>query len=618
MFVGPVFSREALTAPRRTGFYTARVVFVAALLGLTLTAWQILVGSQDLRNPGELARFGAAVFRLLAPLLLTVSVLFSALLAAAAVSQEKDRKTLLLLLLSDLSNSELVLGKLLASMLTVFVVLASTAPFLLMLTLLGGITHGQVGRVLAVTLLSSLAAGSLGSTLALWREKTFQALALTALVIVLWLVGWEVVGSGAFGTSFDFGLASISASDLTTMMSPWRAVGAALEPPLLNATAGEDLLTTGMAGRGMASATLVFWFLISAGSIVVLLNAFAIAMVRVWNPSREARPQSPAEQSDALTHASDKVAASSNPNAPKTDVHRAPGKVRSVWKNPILWREMRTWAYGKKILVIKLGYLAIFALCAAGAVLAANSDNATGSRLIPAAAAPMAPLLVLSVVLVNALSVTSITNERDGKALDLLLATDLTPKELIFGKLGGVIYNAKEMILAPIALCIYLWWTGTLGVENLVFLILGLLVVNFFAAVLGLHSGMMHPNSRHAIGASIGTLLFLFLGVTTCMRLMLELSDSFQYQLAPFLGFMLGGGVALFAALGWRNPSPAMALACGFAPFATFYALTSFLLGSYDFVFLATVVTFGFATAAMLIPALSEFDVVTGRTSAGD
>ena len=44
------------------------------------------------------------------------------------------------------------------------------------------------------------------------------------------------------------------------------------------------------------------------------------------------------------------------------------------------------------------------------------------------------------------------------RALDLLLVTDLTPKEIIFGKLGGVFYNAKEMILLPAAMFVALWW----------------------------------------------------------------------------------------------------------------------------------------------------------------
>lgn len=597
--IGPVFSREALTAPRRPAFYVTRTLFVAGLFGIVLSAWQLFVGSQDIRNPGDLARFGEAVFALIAPLMMTVCVLFSALFAAAAVSQEKDRKTLILLLLSDLSNRELVLGKLLASMLTVLVVIAATAPLLLMLTLLGGIAHAQVLRVLAVTTLSALAAGSLGSTIALWREKTFQALALTSLVLVLWLIGWEVIGSEAIGPQL-FGQ---PASELATTMSPWRAIAAAAAPGFPSIEASSAL----------APETLVNRFLIAAGATVLLLNGIAIALVRVWNPSRETRQQSAPENEEDST--SRESAASDN--VPARSVHSAGGRVREVWDNPILWREICTWAYGKKILVVKFGYLIIFALAAAAAVSTANAP-AAGSEAIPPAAKSLAPMLVVSVILVNALSVTSLTNERDAKALDLLLATDLTPRELIFGKLGGAAYNAKEMILLPLALCVYLWFDGGLSASNLTYLIVGLLVVNAFAAMLGLHAGMMYPNSRQAIAASLGTLLFLFLGVTTCMRMMLALSDSFEQQLLTFLGFILGGGLALYAVLGWRNPSPAMGIACFAAPFAIFYAITSFLQGQFGPVFLATVATFGFGTMAMIIPALAEFDVATGRTTAKD
>ncbi|MEM6330691.1 MAG: ABC transporter permease subunit [Planctomycetota bacterium] len=609
--IGPVFSREAVTAPRRPSFYATRSLFVAGLLVIVLTAWQVLVGSRDIRNPGDLARFGEAVFALIAPLVLTVCVLFSALFAAASVAQEKDRKTLLLLLLSDLTNRELVLGKLLASMLTVLVVIAATAPLLMMLTLLGGVSHVQVLRVLAVTLVGSLVAGSIGSTLALWREKTFQALAMTALVLVLWLVAFEIVHAGVLGQK----LLGLPATDLATAASPWRAVQAALEPSY--ALPASAVIDAPGAAAGPTATTLVSRFLLVGAGLVAVLNGVAIARVRVWNPSQEARPQTGADEPPVTTAAA--ANANANDEAPgaaaRPSVHNAPGRVRRVWDNPILWREVRTWAYGRKILLIKVAYLAIFAIAAAGA-LSATASAPRGRSIIPPAAGPLAPMLAVSVVLVGALSVTSLTNERDAKALDLLLTTDLTPRELIFGKLGGVAYNAREMILLPMLLCGYLWWSGSLTGENLAFLVVGLLVVNAFAAMLGLHAGMMYPNSRHAIAASLGTLLFLFLGITTCMRMMLALSDSFNSQLVPFLGFMLGGGVGLFAVLGWRNPSSAILLASFAAPITTFYAITSFLLGQYGAVFAATIATFGFATTAMLVPALAEFDVATGRTAA--
>ena len=136
MFVGPVFTRQAAIAPRRASFFAARCIFAAALFGLVLTAWQLLIGSQRVENLGDLAWFGAAVTQILAPLQLAVALPFSALLVASAVSLEKDRKTLDLLLMTNLSNVELVLGKLCAGMLNVVVVVVAALPVLLFVALL--------------------------------------------------------------------------------------------------------------------------------------------------------------------------------------------------------------------------------------------------------------------------------------------------------------------------------------------------------------------------------------------------------------------------------------------------------------------------------------------------
>jgi hypothetical protein len=71
----------------------------------------------------------------------------------------------------------------------------------------------------------------------------------------------------------------------------------------------------------------------------------------------------------------------------------------------------------------------------------------------------------------------------------------------------------------------------------------------------------------------------------------------------------------MYVALGWRNPSPALGWASAITPLLTFIVITSFLLGNYGTVFLLTVFTYGFATGAMLVPAIYVFDVEMGRTT---
>src|SRR6266851_5602073 len=68
------------------------------------------------------------------------------------------------------------------------------------------------------------------------------------------------------------------------------------------------------------------------------------------------------------------------------------------------------------------------------------------------AAYGLLPIGVLSLLLVAAQATTAITSERDTGALDLLLVTDLSPREFIFGKLGGICYNTKEFLLPPLIL----------------------------------------------------------------------------------------------------------------------------------------------------------------------
>jgi hypothetical protein len=602
--IGPVFTRELVTSPRRLRFYVARAVYVAGLAALVATAWLLLTGTQDVRNVGDMARFGATLFQIVAPLQLALALFFAPLLTASAVAQEKDRRTLVLLLMTNLSNRELVLGKLCASLLQVIVPLTAAVPLFFLMALFGGISFVEIGWVYAVTVATAIAAGSIGSTIALWREKTFQTLALAFLVIVFWLAAGEALDiAGGAGLRW----LGAPATEWASAISPWRAILVATRPDL---------------GRSVAlPASPLTLFLIVAAVVTAAANFLAMWRVRIWNPSRELQPL-PAENEDVFQAAAvrqtfqpDRQIAqvagqAGRPDVqPTVSVHAAPGKTRDVWDNPILWREVRTWAYGRKVLAIRLAYVVLAAL----SIVALRATISSGGNL----AVTFVPFVVLSLLLVNALAVTSITTERDLGALDLLLVTDVSPAEFIFGKLGGIFYVAKEMVLLPLGVCLYLWLAGAVTLENLVYLSLSLAVAYAFVAMLGVHAGVTYVNSRGAVAVSLGTLFFLLVGVATCMRIMMSFSGSFELQLTPFLVFMVGGAISMFVALGLRNPSAAIGWASLACPVFTFVAITNYLQEQTLGVFLIVAATYSFTTAAMLIPALYEFDVATGRTTGG-
>jgi len=599
--IGPIFQRETAVLPRRPRHFVSRVVFLVMVFAIISTTWLLLAGVQPVQNAGDLARFGVLIFQLIAPFQLFVLMFLGALAGVIAVSHEKDRQTLTLLLMTSLSNAEVVLGKVGSGLLLTFNALLSVAPILFLPCLLGGVSLEQAASAALITASTIVLTCSLGATIAFWREKTFQAIAVTLLSVAIWIAAGEAIRLGA--------VPGIS-PQVATVLSPLRAVWQVTQP-IVGSKFGSPF---GVWEHPIMSSLA----LLSAAALLMFLS---ILRLRVWNPNRERRKVS-AEYSDQATE---------NLEASTQGVSQAAGAGRTVkswksrdprpmWSNPILWREMRTWAYGKKVLIIRVAYLILAACVAFGLFQIARSnqgsfaDRGYEQQLVAPSVSILAPLMVFSLILINALAVNSVTNERDGGALDLLLVTEITSVDFIFGKIFGVLYVMKEMVLVPILLLFIPWFYGGLSTENLVFTIIAMLVMDIFVCMLGIHCGMIYYQSRAAIGTSLGTVFFLFLGVATCMLIMLMFRGSFGRQLAPFLMIILGGGTGLYLAIGSRNPSPAITLTSFLLPFLTFFAITSFILRDQELtVFSTVVVSYAFATAAMLIPALSEFEFAFGR-----
>ena len=609
--LGPIFVREWLTVPRQPRHYVMRVAYLGLLWVLGLTAWQYTIGWEQTATLGDNARFGFLLFQVLTYYVqLPLLIFFSALSAASAVAREKDRRTFVLLLMTDLRNYEIVLGKLLGSLLQIVLLLGTMVPFLFLLVLLGGVAPEQVVQATVVMAATALAAGSLGSLIALWRDKTFPALALTALFLVLYLC--LVQGLGKLPALADWlGVHSshqwLAVETWQKWLNPFQAMESVLETTAENAAAFAPPYR-------FAVAMLVLTF---------LLNAWAILRLRVWNPSGEPIMQREAPGTEA-DEDKDRAAA-----------HAAPGAVRGVWANPILWREICTRAYGRRPLLVKVAYFVALALIC---TVALEPLWASGPRSPYLAAYGLVSVGVLSLLLVSAQAVTAITSERDTGALDLLLVTDLTPQEFIFGKLLGICYNAKEYLVPPLILAVVYGCYGMLAtpprahpelalsknVEALLCIEMGAVILMGFACVLGVHVALRNVNSQAAIVNTLATIFFLSAGTGFCIKLIL-INSRFESQWFSFIFFLAAGIGGLLWVLSADRPSGALTLASFLDPPAVFYAVTTILIakpGSEEsgdplVPFLVVGGAFGFTVAAMLVPLLSEFDVALGRTTAG-
>ncbi len=578
MLAGPLLTREAITAPRHPKLFLIRAGYLAALVVLMYTAGQATFERRPVLTLGDSAAFGRFLFDLFAMVQLTLGSAAALLFCSSNVSQEKDKRTLVLLLMTDLTNFELVAGKLAASLLLVVMLIGVSLPIFALLSILGGISVAQILWVEAVCLATAALVGSWATLVAYWRDKTFQTLAICVIGALLSIGLVE-------------GISVVAGPVVRETLNPYRAMAAVLNPLAAQPTVAQPVPTA-----------LVPVLVLS--SVAALLGLLTMLMVRRWNPSRFAFDQmaEPTPEEIAQATALDL--------APAT--HRR--EHRDIWNLPLLWREVCTRAYGRKMIFVKLAYFVMAAFIIFNLAQSYDSQQIILGMMTPVGFA-FASLSLVSLILVNAQAVTSLTSERDGQTLELLLVTNITPKEFIFGKLGGIFFNAKEAILVPMLLVVALALRGEFTFESATYVLVSYLVLIAFSAMVGLHAGLCYGKSRVAIGNSLGTVFFLFVGIFVCMMLIVEARASFALQLTPFLVFILGGSLGLWASLSHKNPSPALMMASGMLPFLTFYAITGYLMDGTLGVCLSVVAAYGFTTLAMLVPAVSAFDVALGRSA---
>jgi ABC-type transport system involved in multi-copper enzyme maturation permease subunit len=179
MTVLPIVERELRVAARRPGTYWGRAG--AALVALAIMAFIFLSSTH-----APARQLGQALFITLSVIFLGVSLLAGVRYTADCLSEEKREGTMGLLFLTDLKGYDIVLGKLAATSVNAFYSLLAIFPVLAIPLLIGGVSFGEFGRmvlVLADTLLFSLAAGMLASALSYSARKAMAGTFLLILVI---------------------------------------------------------------------------------------------------------------------------------------------------------------------------------------------------------------------------------------------------------------------------------------------------------------------------------------------------------------------------------------------------------------------------------------------------
>lgn len=164
----------------RTQLRGNRAAFLVTLyVGLLLLALHLIyrsvAGQVNFGEPLVSAQIGQALFTGLALALQGLTVYLAPATTVHAISAEYERRTFDMLLTTPLSAPQVLLGKLLAALAFVLLLLVVALPLFSIVILFGGVTLTDIGRVFLTVLLSAVVGSLLGLFCSVVTRQTYAA-----------------------------------------------------------------------------------------------------------------------------------------------------------------------------------------------------------------------------------------------------------------------------------------------------------------------------------------------------------------------------------------------------------------------------------------------------------
>jgi ABC-type transport system involved in multi-copper enzyme maturation permease subunit len=186
--LGPVFVYEWITSSRRWQTYAQRSLFAVIVLAAMAVIWMSQSAYVLAFTLGGMAVLGERFFLSVMGTQLVLVLLVAPAATAGAICLDRARGTLSDMLVTDLSNCEIVLGKLAARLVPVVGLVASTLPMMALLMLLGGVNPDALLGAFIVIVGVAILGCSVAFFFSLWVGKTHEAILSTYAVWGLWLL----------------------------------------------------------------------------------------------------------------------------------------------------------------------------------------------------------------------------------------------------------------------------------------------------------------------------------------------------------------------------------------------------------------------------------------------
>ncbi|MGE3821389.1 MAG: ABC transporter permease subunit [Isosphaeraceae bacterium] len=462
---GPVFTFEWLTSSRRWHGYAQRAAFVGLLLAsLFVVAYSRTTPTFPSRR--DLAELGAQFYFAVIGTQLTLVLLAAPAATAGAICLDRARGTLTHLLVTDLSDSEIVLGKLASRLVPILGLVACALPVTSLLSLLGGVDPDALVGAFLVTVGVALLGCSLAMAFSLWAGKTHEALLGTYAVWGLWLLGPYMIPTLSWATGFALPTFPEVTDPFHLAFGPYTRPRSVAWTDYLIFLGGTSAISAALAG----------------------LAVWRLRSVCNREPTRVPRESAIRRWLHRGLPTFSEMA------------RRLPGP--SLDGNPVLWREWRRnrpsrWA--RIVLGIYFGVSGFFSLAV---ILGA-------SRML----APFVNGFQVSVglLMLSVSAATALAEERVRGSLDVLMSTPLPTRQIVMGKWLGAFRGALFLSVLP-PLVILLGGPKSLAERQVSAAVLVAFILAQGATVTSLGLVLATWNAR--LGRAVGLTVTIYVAIT--------------------------------------------------------------------------------------------------------
>ena len=147
----------------------------------------------------QMAMLGEKFFYAMAGIQVSLILLAAPAAAAGSICMDRARGTLAHMMATDLSDPEIVLGKLGSRLAPIIGLIACGVPVAALATLLGGVEFGAIAGLFVVSVSLAVLGCTLALTISVWAAKTHEVLMAVYMFGGLWLLAlpiWEEMAAG--------------------------------------------------------------------------------------------------------------------------------------------------------------------------------------------------------------------------------------------------------------------------------------------------------------------------------------------------------------------------------------------------------------------------------------